>query len=478
MAKSNYKKRMRRICQKKTGQISAKLQQFKRIQWAPLEQERYIEWNLGLVNQEWHSSKPLGIHHHHHHIFYICKYIYISLFNPSGFAGRIGFFHPWTPKSLNRFKVAWIMEMWKITYEQRRILGWEFMWTCLFHKGFTSWRRQIYVYIYVYINHHGRVTPRWSGYNLLWSKLQHPCAGWCVSTPLSCLKKRQANQHSLSAAVEQLLVWRSDGHMIIHLQPLQRCSWSIISMDGVHHLHGWCASSLWSLKWSMRLHKIASRKRILKEDTVYSMIATSCCHVLTYTESYDGLFFWCHYISDHTSKIIQYEKSWVSTMWNFPKAEKGEQEYWICQQQTNDQTAKKCNQNHAIDYTNKKHMYEDLTNHWMAMLWYFSGDQYSSWKAKTVYLEVFDTSCNFGVFETMLLPSRKPTWQWKLTISESAYILKLCTFHCHILVSGSTDGKPLNLSEFCASPLPKEVVFISRCKNPMCFEGKLLWLLC
>lgn len=94
MAKSNYKKRMRRICQKKTGQISAKLQQFKRIQWAPLEQERYIEWNLGLVNQEWHSSKPLGIHHHHHHIFYICKYIYISLFNPSGFAGRIGFFSP------------------------------------------------------------------------------------------------------------------------------------------------------------------------------------------------------------------------------------------------------------------------------------------------------------------------------------------------------------------------------------------------
>ena len=30
-------------------------------------------------------------------------------------------------------------------------------------------------------------------------------------------------------------------------------------------------------------------------------------------------------------------------------------------------------------------------------------------------------------------------------------------FHCQILVSRSTDGKPLNLSEFCASPLPKEV---------------------
>lgn len=257
------------------------------------------------------------------------------------------------------------MEMWKITYEQRRILGWEFMWTCLFHKGFTSWRRQIYVYIYVYINHHGRVTPRWSGYNLLWSKLQHPCAGWCVSTPLSCLKKRQANQHSLSAAVEQLLVWRSDGHMIIHLQPLQRCSWSIISMDGVHHLHGWCASSLWSLKWSMRLHKIASRKRILKEDTVYSMIATSCCHVLTYTESYDGLFFWCHYISDHTSKIIQYEKSWVSTMWNFPKAEKGEQEYWICQQQTNDQTAKKCRIMQLTTQTRNICMKIWLTTEWL-----------------------------------------------------------------------------------------------------------------
>ena len=57
----------------------------------------------------------------------------------------------------------------------------------------------------------------------------------------------------------------------------------------------------------------------------------------------------------------------------------------------------------------------------------------------------------------MLLPSRKPTWQWKRPVSKSAYILKLCTFHCQILVSRNTDGKPLNLSEFCASPLPKEV---------------------
>ena len=72
--------------------------------------------------------------------------------------------------------------------------------------------------------------------------------------------------------------------------------------------------------------------------------------------------------------------------------------------------------------------------------WYFSEDQYSSWKTKTIYLEVFHT-------------------KWKRPVSESVYILilKLCTFHCQILVSRSTDGKPLNLSEFCASPLPKEV---------------------
>ena len=66
--------------------------------------------------------------------------------------------------------------------------------------------------------------------------------------------------------------------------------------------------------------------------------------------------FWYQYISDHTSKIIQYGQSSasISTMWNFPKAEKWEQEYRICQQQTNDQTAKRCK---YVRWLNKQQAY-------------------------------------------------------------------------------------------------------------------------
>ena len=226
---------------------------------------------------------------------------------------------------------------------------------------------------------------------------------------------------------------------------------------------------------------IASRKRILKEDTVYSMKITSCCHVLTHTESYTEVWwtlFWYQYISDHTSKS--------SNMGNLRL------QYLPCET-----SQKRRNGNKNIEYASNKQMIKlqkDVYKYvrwlnkqqtyvwkcdynWMAIQgythysvsvvdisWYFSEDQYSSWKTKTVCLEVFHTSCNFSAFETMLLPSRKPTWQWKRPASE---------------VSRSTDGKPLNLSEFCASPLPKEVRSLySRCNNPVCFEGTLLWLLC
>ena len=98
MAKLNYKKRMRRICQKKNWTHFRQLQQFKRIQWAPLEKERYIEWSLGLVNQDWHWFETARNTSSLYYLHLYIKYIYIKHYltqavSQEGWA----FFHPWTP---------------------------------------------------------------------------------------------------------------------------------------------------------------------------------------------------------------------------------------------------------------------------------------------------------------------------------------------------------------------------------------------
>ncbi len=358
------------------------------------------------------------------------------------------------------------------------------------HKGFASWRLQKIIYIYIYIHNiyiyiYIRINIIYIIYTYItmvrvkrrWDAAIIPClVGFCLSTLLPCLKERQANQHSLGAVGN----FESVGHgNIIHLgphftiiglgvplsqPPSQVSNMKIhypnlpLKMQLVHYIHGW-----WGKIIAMNLKIYETAQDSFKKpqlEWVYRALYNRYI-MLQHLDTYWGILTTKSKSSKQGSKSLYvwsctangYGKSSASifTLWNFPRAEKGGQEYWICRQQTNYQTAKGCNHVRWLD--KQENMRKNVTtNEWLYTSFYFG-----SWCHHEGVLRI----------SISIIVERPKQITWK-SLTQAAILLSLKQCYCPLVNKHGNKN----------CPWTQRGAFTSRCKNPMWFEGKLLfWLM-